>query len=70
MRQELTPLIYTVGGMAGRDARSEVKRLVKLLAEKWQREYSEMAGFIRARMSLAVVRSNTMLLIYRDVIQV
>ena len=46
MRQELTPLIYTVGGMAGRDVREEVKRPEKLLAEKWKREYSEMVGFI------------------------
>ncbi|KAL7474116.1 hypothetical protein ACHAW6_000110 [Cyclotella cf. meneghiniana] len=33
-----------------------------LLANKWSRTYSDMANFIRTSMSLAVVRSNTLLL--------
>ena len=33
-----------------------------LLSYKLKREYSEMCGFVRARMSLAIVRSNSLLL--------
>ena len=32
------------------------------MASKWERRYSEMVGFVRTRMSIAIVRSNTMLL--------
>ena len=61
MRRYFTPLVYTSDGMAGRDSRAEEKRLYTLLAEKGQREYSKMVGFVRARMSLSVVRGNTLL---------
>ena len=47
--------------MSGRDSRAEEKRLYTLLAEKGQRDYSKMVGFVRARMSLSVVRGNTLL---------
>eukprot|EP00804_Cyclotella_cryptica_P001651 CCRYP_009032-RB/>CCRYP_009032-RB protein AED:0.62 eAED:0.44 QI:0/-1/0/1/-1/0/1/0/103 len=43
-------------------ARSAERRLASLLAVKWDRQYSEMVNFIRTRMSLSVVRSNTLLL--------
>ena len=33
-----------------------------LLGYKLKREYSEMCGFMRVRMSLAIVRSNSLLL--------
>ena len=37
MRRDFTPLVYVVGGMAGRDAREAEKRLSTLLEEKWRR---------------------------------
>ena len=36
--------------------------MAALLSYKLKREYSEMCGFVRARMSLAIVRSNSLLL--------
>eukprot|EP00957_Ditylum_brightwellii_P145211 11060208-Ditylum_brightwellii.AAC.1 len=39
-----------------------MKRMASLLSTKLKREYSEMCGYVRARMALAVVRSNTLLL--------
>ena len=36
--------------------------IASLLADKWSREYSSVAGWVKARMALAVVRSNTLLL--------
>ena len=56
------PLIYSVDGMAGKDARAFEKRIAALLSKKWSRAYSALAGWIKVRMSLAVVRSNTRLL--------
>ncbi len=48
--------------MACKAARAAEKCLASLLSVKWDRQYSEMVNFIRTRMSLAVVRSNTLLL--------
>ena len=36
--------------------------LAALLSYKLKQEYSEMCGFVQARMSLAIVRSNSLLL--------
>ena len=33
-----------------------------LLAEKWDRPYSEMVGYVRGRMGIAIIRSNMVLL--------
>ena len=56
------PLVYSVDGMACKEAKAFEKRVASLLASKWDRRYSEMVGFVRGRMSLAIIRSNTMLL--------
>eukprot|EP00804_Cyclotella_cryptica_P017895 CCRYP_001275-RA/>CCRYP_001275-RA protein AED:0.09 eAED:0.08 QI:0/-1/0/1/-1/1/1/0/754 len=61
-RKDFTPLCYSVDGMPCEAARSAERRLASLLAVKWDRQYSEMVNFIRTRMSLSVVRSNTLLL--------
>ena len=62
MRRDFTPLVYVVDGIFRKDARGADKRLSSHLDKKWRREYSEMVGFVQARMSLSVVRSNTLLL--------
>ena len=46
----------------GTNAVAAQQHLTSLLSNKLKREYSEMCGFIRARMSLAIVMSNTFLL--------
>ena len=56
------PLVYSVDGMACKTARAFEKLVASKLATKMDRRYSEMVGFVRARMSLAVIRSNTLLL--------
>ncbi|KAL7474683.1 hypothetical protein ACHAW6_000653, partial [Cyclotella cf. meneghiniana] len=61
-RQDFTPLVYSVDGMASKDARTAEQRIAWLLAKKWSLTYSDMANFIRTRMSLAIARSNTLLL--------
>ena len=61
-RRDFTPLVYSMDGMASKDARTAEQRVAWLLAQKWKHTYSDMAHFIRTRMSLAVNRSNTLLL--------
>ena len=55
-------MIYSVDGIPGAEALAAQKRLSTLLSYKLKREYSEMCGFVRARMLLAIVRSNSLLL--------
>ena len=38
------------------------KRLSALLSSNMKQEYSEMCGFLKARMSLAILRSSSILL--------
>ncbi len=61
-RRDFTPMIYSVDGMADKHARAAEKRIASLLAAKWARQYSQMACFVRTRMCLAIVQSNTLLL--------
>ena len=61
-QRSFVPLVYSVDGMACKEARAYEKRVASLLATKWNRRYSEMVGFVRGWMSLAVIQSNTMLL--------
>ena len=61
-RRSFVPLVYSVDGMACKEAKAFEKCVASLLAPKWDRRYSEMVRFVRSRMSLAVIRSNTMML--------
>ena len=61
-RRSFMALVYSVDGMAGKDARAFEKRIAHLLSQKWSHEYSLLAGWVKARMALAVVRANTLLL--------
>ena len=60
-RKDFTPLVYSVDGMAGRETKLAERRLASKLAEKWGREYSEMVGFVRTKMTMSVIRANTLL---------
>ena len=57
-----TPMVYSTDGIPGAEALAAHKRLAALLSYKLKREYSEMCCFVRASMSLAIVRSNSLLL--------
>ena len=61
-RRTFMPLVYSVDGMACKEAKAFEKRVASLMASKLDRQYSEMVGFVRSRMSLAIIRSNTMML--------
>ena len=55
-------MVYSADGLPGADALAAQKRLAALISYKLKREYSEMCGFVRARMSLSIVRSYSLLL--------
>ena len=55
-------MVYSVDGIPGAEDLSAQKMLAALLSYKLKREYYEMCCFVRARMSLAIVRSNSLLL--------
>ena len=61
-RKDFTPMCYTVDGIAGREARSAEKHLATYLADKWRKGYPEMVFYVRMRMALAVVKSNSLLI--------
>ena len=55
-------MVYSEDGIPRVEALATKKRLAALLSYKLKREYSEICGFVKARMSLAIVRSNSLLL--------
>ena len=61
-RKDFTPMVYSVDGMPGREAKFAEKRLAALLAEKWHRPYSQMAHYVRSRMAISIVRANSLLI--------
>ncbi|MGL4997609.1 MAG: hypothetical protein ACRC5T_01270, partial [Cetobacterium sp.] len=56
-RRHFTPLVFSVDGLSGTEATAAMQRLSAKLATKWGRTYSEVCGFVRSRLSLALVRS-------------
>ena len=61
-RRNFTPMVYYVDRIPGAEALAEQKILAALLSYQLKQEYSEMCGFVKARISLAIVRSNSLLL--------
>ena len=55
-------MVYSTDRIPGAEALVLQKRLAALISYKLKWEYSEMCGFVRDRMSLAIVMSNSLLL--------
>jgi hypothetical protein len=58
-RRTFTPLVFSVDGLPGKEATAASKRLAARLAAKWKRSYSEVCGFVRSRLSIALIRSSS-----------
>ena len=56
-------MVYSSDGILGTETVAAQQRLDSLLSNNLKQEYSEKCDFVRARMSLAIVRSNTLLLL-------
>jgi hypothetical protein len=52
-----TPFVVSTDGLLGREAKTLLKKLSSILAEKWQKSYAEVCGYVNARMSIAIVRA-------------
>ena len=61
-RRTFTSMVYSADIIPGAKALASQKRLAVLLSYKLKREYSELCDFLPARMLLAIVRSNSLLL--------
>ena len=59
-RWHFTPFICSVDGALGKEALGFLKRLAHKLAIKWHSNYSVVMGFVRARVSLAIVRATSL----------
>ena len=55
-------MVYSANRIPGAEALAAQKRLAALLSYKLKRGYYEMCGFVRVRMSLAIVKSNILIL--------
>ena len=55
-RASFTPLVESVDGVLGQKANFFIKHLAQELAHKWEKSNSEVLGWIRARLSFAIVR--------------
>ena len=59
-RCDFSPLCFTADGCAGPETEAATKQLAALLAKKWDRTYSDVCGFVKARLSIALVRTASM----------
>ena len=61
-RHTFTHIVYSVGKVPGIEAIAALQGLALILSKNPKQEYLEMCSFVRAIISLVVVRSNTLLL--------
>ena len=61
-RRYFMPMFYSANGISGLETLSAQKRLATLLRYKLKQVYYELCGFVRAIMSLVIVRSSSLLL--------
>ena len=53
----MTSFVVSTDGLLGKEAKILLKKLSAMLAEKWEKPYSEVCGYVNARMSIAIVRA-------------
>ena len=61
-RKHFTPMVFSVDGMAGKEAKKTMKHLASLLAEKWEPPHGQMVHFVQTNMSISLCRSVTLML--------
>ena len=53
-RRHFSPFVASTDGLLGKESRTLLKKLSALLAEKWEKPYSEICGYVNAQMSIAM----------------
>ncbi len=62
MWKDFTPLVYSVNGIAGREATNAEKCLAYHLLEKCHKLLPQMVHYVLARMAIVMVRTNNLLI--------
>ena len=55
-RKDFEPVVCTADGVVGPEGSKLLKLIVKRLAKKWRRDYSDTCGFVRSRIGVALAR--------------
>ena len=58
-RRDFIPFNVSTDGCMGDAAQVFIKRISRKLSEKWQRAYSQVVGFLKARISIAILRASS-----------
>ena len=56
-RRHFTPFVVSTDGLLGKEAKCLLKKLSTALADKWEKPYAVVRGYVNARMSIAIVRA-------------
>ena len=57
-RRHFSPYVVCVSELLGREAKTLNKRLALLLARKWDTQYSVTCGYVKACMSITILRAS------------
>ena len=61
-RAQFISLCFSVDGLAGSEAEVFLRRLGDGLAAKWEKSYSEVMGWLMARLLFSILRASTLCL--------
>jgi hypothetical protein len=61
-RRHFTPLVFSVDGLRGVEATAAGNRLAVMLSAKWNRPYSDVCGYVRSRLAIALARTTSLCL--------
>ncbi|KAL5515681.1 hypothetical protein EMCRGX_G000882 [Ephydatia muelleri] len=61
-RGTFTPFVTSVDGLLHREAEHFLKRMATCVASKWKKSYAQTCGYIRARLSFAIIRAASLCL--------
>jgi hypothetical protein len=62
MWKDFTPLVYSVDGIAGREAKNVERHLVCHLLEKWHKQLPQIVYYVCVRMVIAMVHASSLLI--------
>jgi len=60
--KNFTPLMYSVDGSAGKEAKPATRKLSRLLSEKWGKMHSVVSNFVNTKIALSLAHSTSMCL--------
>ena len=61
-RGSFTPFVTSVDRLLHREAEQFLKRMATCVASKWKKSYAQTCGYIRARLSFAIIRAASLCL--------